>query len=906
MPFVAFFFAKVRKTIYLCKNFLKEKQKNHKNMAMTANEIRDSFKKYFESKGHQIVPSAPMVIKDDPTLMFTNAGMNQWKDIILGLRDPEPRRRADSQKCLRVSGKHNDLEEVGHDTYHHTMFEMLGNWSFGDYFKEGAIDMAWEYLVDVLGLDPKDLYVTIFEGSKEENLERDDEAAGYWLKHVPADHIINGNKHDNFWEMGDTGPCGPCSEIHLDSRSPEEKAKVPGRDLVNKDNPQVIEIWNIVFMQFNRKADGSLENLSMNVIDTGMGFERLVRALQGKQSNYDTDIFQPLIQVMAQKAGVRYGDAEPTDVAMRVIVDHLRAIAFSIADGQLPGNAKAGYVVRRILRRAVRYGYTFLGQKQAFMYSLVPALIQEMGASYPELEAQKELIMKVMKEEEDSFLRTLENGIRLLNGVMEEARAAGSTVIAGDKAFTLFDTFGFPLDLTELICRENGLTVDEEGFRVEMEKQKARARNDAQVEMGDWTVVSEGESSFVGYDYTEYTCHILKYREVKQKKGVVYEVMLDSTPFYGEMGGEIGDQGVLCNEAETINVIDTKKENGVPVHIVDRIPSRPEAEFMACVDVDKRRAIEANHTCTHLLDQALKEVLGAHVEQKGSLVTPDGLRFDFSHFEKVTPEQLREVEHLVNQRIREDIPLQEHRDLPIEEARKLGAIALFGEKYGDRVRVIQFGESIEFCGGCHASSTGRLGMVRIISESSIAAGIRRIEAITGRAVEEMMDKTQDLVNSLRALFNNAPNLTAAIQKAINDNAELKKQVEEFKAQQIVELRKVLLEKARDINGTRVVSAVLPIDAQTAKDIVFQLRGSYTGRMLVVLGNNDAGKPGLTVSLSEELVAEGKHAGKMVKEAGRLIQGGGGGQAHFATAGGRLADGLTEAVAKVVSLAGFEA
>ncbi|MDD6130405.1 MAG: alanine--tRNA ligase [Prevotellaceae bacterium] len=873
---------------------------------MTANEIRDSFKKYFESKGHQIVPSAPMVIKDDPTLMFTNAGMNQWKDIILGLRDPEPRRRADSQKCLRVSGKHNDLEEVGHDTYHHTMFEMLGNWSFGDYFKEGAIDMAWEYLVDVLGLDPKDLYVTIFEGSKEENLERDDEAAGYWLKHVPADHIINGNKHDNFWEMGDTGPCGPCSEIHLDSRSPEEKAKVPGRDLVNKDNPQVIEIWNIVFMQFNRKADGSLENLSMNVIDTGMGFERLVRALQGKQSNYDTDIFQPLIQVMAQKAGVRYGDAEPTDVAMRVIVDHLRAIAFSIADGQLPGNAKAGYVVRRILRRAVRYGYTFLGQKQAFMYSLVPALIQEMGASYPELEAQKELIMKVMKEEEDSFLRTLENGIRLLNGVMEEARAAGSTVIAGDKAFTLFDTFGFPLDLTELICRENGLTVDEEGFRVEMEKQKARARNDAQVEMGDWTVVSEGESSFVGYDYTEYTCHILKYREVKQKKGVVYEVMLDSTPFYGEMGGEIGDQGVLCNEAETINVIDTKKENGVPVHIVDRIPSRPEAEFMACVDVDKRRAIEANHTCTHLLDQALKEVLGAHVEQKGSLVTPDGLRFDFSHFEKVTPEQLREVEHLVNQRIREDIPLQEHRDLPIEEARKLGAIALFGEKYGDRVRVIQFGESIEFCGGCHASSTGRLGMVRIISESSIAAGIRRIEAITGRAVEEMMDKTQDLVSNLRALFNNAPNLTAAIQKAINDNAELKKQVEEFKAQQIVELRKVLLEKARDINGTRVVSAVLPIDAQTAKDIVFQLRGSYTGRMLVVLGNNDAGKPGLTVSLSEELVAEGKHAGKMVKEAGRLIQGGGGGQAHFATAGGRLADGLTEAVAKVVSLAGFEA
>ncbi|MBO5660214.1 MAG: alanine--tRNA ligase, partial [Bacteroidaceae bacterium] len=630
---------------------------------MTANEIRDSFKKFFESKGHLITPSAPMVIKDDPTLMITNAGMNQWKDIILGARDPEPRCRANSQKCLRVSGKHTDLEEVGHDTYHHIMFEMLGNWSFGDYFKEGAIDMAWEYLVNVLKLNPEDLYVTVFEGSKEEGLSRDDEAASYWLKHVPADHIINGNKHDNFWEMGDTGPCGPCSEIHLDSRSAEEKAQVPGRELVNKDNPQVIEIWNIVFMQFNRKADGSLENLSMNVIDTGMGFERLVRSIQGKNSNYDTDIFQPLIQVMAQKAGIKYGDAEETDVAMRVIVDHLRAIAFSIADGQLPGNAKAGYVIRRILRRAVRYGYTFLGQKQAFMYSLVPALIQEMGSSYPELEAQKELIMKVMKEEEDSFLRTLENGIRLLNGVMEETRAAGKTVIAGDKAFTLFDTFGFPLDLTELICRENGMTVDVDGFNVEMEKQKARARNAAQVEMGDWTVLAEGETQFVGYDFTEYSCHILKYREVKQKKGVVYEVILDQTPFYGEMGGEVGDQGELVNEAETIRVLDTKKENGVSVHIVDRIPADPTAEFMACVDVDMRRAVEANHTCTHLIDEALREVLGTHVEQKGSLVTADSLRFDFSHFEKVTPEQLRQVEHLVNEKIRQNIPLQEYREL---------------------------------------------------------------------------------------------------------------------------------------------------------------------------------------------------------------------------------------------------
>ena len=868
---------------------------------MTANEIRDSFKKFFESKGHLITPSAPMVIKDDPTLMFTNAGMNQWKDIILGARDPEPRRRANSQKCLRVSGKHNDLEEVGHDTYHHTMFEMLGNWSFGDYFKEGAIDMAWEYLVNVLKLNPEDLYVTVFEGSQEEGLSRDDEAASYWLKHVPADHIINGNKHDNFWEMGDTGPCGPCSEIHLDSRSAEEKAQVPGRELVNKDNPQVIEIWNIVFMQFNRKADGSLENLSMNVIDTGMGFERLVRSIQGKNSNYDTDIFQPLIQVMAQKAGIKYGDAEETDVAMRVIVDHLRAIAFSIADGQLPGNAKAGYVIRRILRRAVRYGYTFLGQKQAFMYSLVPALIQEMGSSYPELEAQKELIMKVMKEEEDSFLRTLENGIRLLNGVMEETRAAGKTVIAGDKAFTLFDTFGFPLDLTELICRENGMTVDVDGFNVEMEKQKARARNAAQVEMGDWTVLAEGETQFVGYDFTEYSCHILKYREVKQKKGVVYEVILDQTPFYGEMGGEVGDQGELVNEAETIRVLDTKKENGVSVHIVDRIPADPTAEFMACVDVDMRRAVEANHTCTHLIDEALREVLGTHVEQKGSLVTADSLRFDFSHFEKVTPEQLRQVEHLVNEKIRQNIPLQEYRELPIEEAKELGAIALFGEKYGDKVRVVQFGSSVEFCGGCHASSTGCLGMVRIISESSIAAGIRRIEAVTGKGVEGMMDKMQDLLTDLKALFNNTPNLKTAIQKAIEDNAELKKQVDEFKAQKVVEIRKELAEKAKDVNGIKIIAAVLPLDAQGAKDIAFQLRAQYTERLAVVLGCHADGKPSLTVCFSDDLVAEGQNAGKMVREAGKLIQGGGGGQAHFATAGGKNPDGLSNAVDKIVEL-----
>ena len=869
---------------------------------MTANEIRESFKKFFESKGHLIVPSAPMVIKDDPTLMFTNAGMNQFKDIILGNATPKSRRQADTQKCLRVSGKHNDLEEVGHDTYHHTMFEMLGNWSFGDYFKKEAISWAWEYLVDVLKLDPKDLYATVFEGSKEEGLERDEEAAKIWEQYLPKDHIINGNKHDNFWEMGDTGPCGPCSEIHIDSRSEEEKRKVPGAQMVNKDHPQVIEIWNLVFMQYNRKADHSLEPLPAKVIDTGMGFERLVRTMQGKTSNYDTDVFQPLIRVMAEKAGTHYGENEEKDIAMRVIVDHLRAIAFSIADGQLPSNAKAGYVIRRILRRAVRYGYTFLGQKQAFMYSLVPCLVEEMGAAFPEIAAQKELIMKVMKEEEDSFLRTLETGIRLLDKQVEETKAAGSNMLSGERAFTLFDTYGFPLDLTQLICREKGLAVDEDGFRAEMEKQKARARNAAQVEMGDWHVLREGESRFVGYDFTEYTCHILKYREVKQKKGMVYEAILDETPFYGEMGGEVGDSGELVNGEETIQVLDTKKENGVSVHILNKIPQNPDSEFMACVDVDRRRAIEANHTCTHLLDEALRTVLGAHVEQKGSLVSAEGLRFDFSHFEKVSAEQLREVEHLVNEKIRENLPLQEYRDTPIEEAKKLGAIALFGEKYGDRVRVVQFGTSVEFCGGCHASSTGCLGMMRIVSESSVAAGVRRIEAITGKAVEDLLDRLQDSMADLRALFNNAPDLMSTVKKAINDNAELKKQVDSFKAEAALKYKESLIAKAREVNGVRVISGVLPIEAQTAKDMAFQLRGAFTEQTLVVIGGFSEGKPSLTVSLSEDLTKEGKNAGQMVREAGRLIQGGGGGQPHFAQAGGKNPDGLKAAVDKVVEMA----
>ena len=875
---------------------------------MTANEIRDSFKKFFESKGHAIVASAPMVIKDDPTLMFTNAGMNQWKDIILGTREPEPRRRANSQKCLRVSGKHNDLEEVGHDTYHHTMFEMLGNWSFGDYFKEGAIDMAWEYLVDVLHLDPKDLYVTVFEGSPEENIPRDDEAAAFWAKHVPADHIINGNKHDNFWEMGDTGPCGPCSEIHLDSRTEEEKAQVAGRDLVNKDNPQVIEIWNLVFMQFNRKADGSLEKLSMNVIDTGMGFERLVRALQGKHSNYDTDVFQPMIKEIEKFTGLKYGSSSPIDIAMRVIADHIRAVSFSIADGQLPGNAKAGYVIRRILRRAVRYAYTFLEQKEAFLFKLVPMLVHEMGDAYPELKAQRELITRVIKEEEDSFLRTLDRGIRMLDGSMAALKAEGKTQLDGSDAFKLFDTYGFPLDLTELICRENGLTVDEEGFNTEMQKQKERARNAAAVENGDWIVVGQSdetsaEQQFVGYDYSEYECHIMRYRQVTQKKNTYYELVLDYTPFYGEMGGQVGDQGVLVSEDETVEIIDTKRENGQSIHIVKQLPKNIEADFMACVDTDKREACAANHTATHLLDYALKQVLGDHVEQKGSFVSPNTLRFDFSHFQKVTDEEIRKVERLVNDMIRQDICLQEFRETPIEEARKLGAIALFGEKYGDKVRVVKFGPSVEFCGGIHAHSTGHIGMFKIVNEASIAAGIRRIEAKTGKECEELMYNMEDGIRALKALFNNAKDLEGTIQKYIVEHDELRKQVEKFTSESVERFKEKLLANPRIINGVKVYSAVLPVKPETAKDIVFKVRAAEPESSICVIGSTSDNRPMLNVIISEDLVKDhGLNAGQLVREAARLIQGGGGGQPHFASAGGKDPDGISAAVDKVIELA----
>ena len=743
------------------------------------------------------------------------------------------------------------------------------------------------------------------------------EAAKYWAKHVPEDHIINGNKHDNFWEMGDTGPCGPCSEIHVDSRTPEQKAASgkTGRELVNQDDPQVIEIWNIVFMQFNRKADGSLEPLSMNVIDTGMGFERLVRMMQGKHSNYDTDVFQPIIKAEQQITGLKYftfeeetenpisKEQDDINVAMRVCADHLRAVSFSIADGQLPSNAKAGYVIRRILRRAVRYAYTFLGQKDGFLHKLVPTLVAEMGDAFPELKAQQQLITKVIKEEEDSFLRTLEKGIGMLNDAMDKLKAEGKAELDGVQAFRLFDTYGFPLDLTELICRENGFTVNEEQFNVEMQKQKERARNAAAVENSDWVELAQGEQQFVGYDYTEYDCHILRYRKVTQKKNEFYELVFDNTPFYGEMGGQVGDCGVICNEAETIDIIDSKRENGQTVHIVKQLPKDPAAQFMACVDTDKRYASAANHTATHLLDYALKQILGDHVEQKGSFVSPDTLRFDFSHFEKVTDEQLREVERMVNDMIRQDIHIDEHRDVPFDEAKKLGAIALFGEKYGDKVRVVRFGPSCEFCGGIHASSTGRIGFFKIISESSVAAGIRRIEAKTGKECEELLYQTEDILKAVKAFFNNAKDLQGVIKKYIEEHDSMKKEIEAFQAQAVERAAKQLVDKAREVNGVKVVTAVLPMNPAAAKDLAFKIRAAVDSSLLCVLGTHDNNKPQLSIMMSDDMVSDhGLNAGQMVREAAKLIQGGGGGQPHFAQAGGKNADGLSAAVDKVLELA----
>ena len=861
---------------------------------MTSKEIRQSFLDYFEKKGHKIVPSAPMVIKDDPTLMFTNAGMNPWKGIILGNDPIQYPRVADSQKCLRVSGKHNDLEEVGHDTYHHTMFEMLGNWSFGDYFKEGAIDMAWEYLVDVLKIDPKNMYVTVFEGSPEEGIERDNEAASIWAKHLPADHILDGNKHDNFWEMGDTGPCGPCSEIHVDSRSDEEKAAVSGRELVNKDHPQVIEIWNLVFMQYNRKADGSLDSLPYNVIDTGMGFERLVRTMQGKQSNYDTDVFQPMLHKIGEICGAEYGKEEKVDVAMRVIADHIRTIAFAIADGQLPSNEKAGYVIRRILRRAVRYGYTFLGQREAFMYKLVPQLIADMGAAYPELVKQEGQITPVIKSEEDSFLRTLDKGISLLDKLMKEAKGKE---ISGVDVFTLKDTYGFPLDLTQLILSENGYTTNEEEYNKALERQKEMGRQANKQELGDWVELCEGDTEFVGYDILSCETKVLRYRKVNQKGKNFYQVVLSQTPFYAEMGGEVGDTGTLGN----VRVLDTKKENNLPVHLLAELPENIEGTLVATVDMARRQAIACNHSATHIIHYALRQVLGEHVEQKGSFVNADSLRFDFSHFQKVTPEQLREAEILANKLIRQDLALEESRHTPIEEAKAMGAMALFGEKYGDDVRVIKFGPSVELCGGCHVASTGKIGALRIVMESSVAAGIRRIEAVTAAKADELYYKQVDTLNGLRGMLNNAPDLAGAIRKAIDENAELKKQIEGFMAEKIARYCDELLAKAVDYNGIHLIRLEGEADHNVLRQVPAILRTKFPeGKYALVGATQQEGKPMISVVLSRALVDEGKNAGQIIKSAAKHIQGGGGGQAWMATAGGRNAEGLGAAMDEMLA------
>ena len=872
---------------------------------MTSKEIRESYKSFFQSKGHTIVPSAPMVVKGDPTLMFTNAGMNQFKDIILGNAEIKHSRVADSQKCLRVSGKHNDLEEVGHDTYHHTMFEMLGNWSFGDYFKHEAIDWAWEYLTEVLHLSPERLYVTVFEGAPAEGLERDDEAASIWAKHLPAERIINGNKHDNFWEMGDQGPCGPCSEIHIDIRSDEERKAVDGLTLVNQSHPQVIEIWNLVFMQYNRKADGSLEPLPKRVIDTGMGFERLCMAMQGKTSNYDTDIFTPMIQAIATLTGIEYGADQKSDVAMRVIADHIRTIAFAITDGQLPSNAKAGYVIRRILRRAVRYGYTFLGRREAFMYSLLPVLIETMGDAYPELIAGRELIAKVMREEEESFLRTLETGIRLLDKQIEEAKKVGKTVLDGHDAFVLYDTYGFPLDLTALILTEQGLSVDEAGFDKAMQEQKERARNAAAIDAGDWQVVNDGSAvRFVGYDTLECTTEILRYREVKQKNATFYQVVLSETPFYAEMGGQVGDKGFLiAADGTKYEVFDTKRENNLAIHLMKKLPATLEGDFRAVVDEERRHRIEANHSATHLLHEALREVLGSHVEQKGSFVSDEVLRFDFAHFAKVEPEQLRAVERIVAARIRACIPLQEYREVPIDEAREMGAMALFGEKYGDHVRVIRFGSSTEFCGGTHVASTGVIGTLRITSESSVAAGVRRIESVTGAAAENYLYEQADMIDAIRQLFNNSPQLMTAIRKTLEENAELGKQVGEYIREQIAEKKRQLLEKRVEVGGVRLFLIEKEVPAEIVKDIAFQIAGELHEPFVFIAAcvEPSSSKPSLTLMISKDLVeSRGWNASQLLRAAAKHIQGGGGGQPHFATAGGKNVDGLNAAVEELLS------
>lgn len=870
---------------------------------MKSAEIRQKFLDYFESKGHAIVPSAPMVVKDDPTLMFTNAGMNQFKDIILGNISPKSRRVADSQKCLRVSGKHNDLEEVGHDTYHHTMFEMLGNWSFGDYFKENAIAYAWEFLTEVMKLDKNRLYATVFEGCQDDGLNEDSEAKKIWMNYLPEDRILLGNKKDNFWEMGDMGPCGPCSEIHIDLRPDAERALKSGRELVNKDNPLVIEIWNLVFMQYNRKADGSLENLPNHHVDTGMGFERLCMAVQGKTSNYDTDVFTPIIDEIAHLSGVKYGASSESDVAMRVIADHLRTIAFSITDGQLPSNVKAGYVIRRILRRAIRYAYTYLNQKDAFMYRLVPVLLEVMGAHYPELVSQQGLIEKVIREEENAFLRTLDKGIKLLDRIIAKTKADNFVTIPGNVAFELYDTYGFPLDLTELILREQGLVVNRREFQAEMEAQKARSRSAASVDTDDWIeLLGDDEQKFVGYDYLEVEVKIARYRKVVTKNKVMYHLVFNITPFYGEGGGQVGDRGVLIGENETVAIVDTKKENGLTIHIVEKLPEDVTQTFVAKVDEEKRVLTANNHTATHLLDYALRKVLGSHVEQKGSYVSDEHLRFDFSHFQKVTEEELAEVTAIVNRLIRKNIPLQEFRSIPIAKAQEMGAIAIFGEKYGDLVRVIKYGDSIELCGGTHVAATGQIGFFKILSESSVSAGVRRIEAITADKAEEFINNTYTSIREIEKLFKNNKNLLESVRLLVEENEGLKKETEKF-AKESLRLMKERLKNQKQVynNDVNVIVTPLSIPAAQAKDIAFQLKGEFD-KIVFVTGGVVGGKPSLTVMISNGLVEEfGLHAGQIVKEAAQEIKGGGGGQPFFATAGGSDPNGIDRAIEKAKKL-----
>ena len=867
---------------------------------MDSNQIRTTFLEFFKGKEHLIVPSAPMIVKNDPTLMFTNAGMNQFKDLFLGNSPVRHKRVADSQKCLRVSGKHNDLEEVGHDTYHHTMFEMLGNWSFGDYFKKEAISWAWELLVEVYGLPKDRIYATIFEGSPEEGIDRDNEAYTYWKQFLPEDHILLGNKHDNFWEMGDTGPCGPCSEIHFDLRDDAERAKLDGRELVNAGHHLVIEIWNLVFMQFNRKANGQLEPLPAQHVDTGMGFERLCMVLQGKQSNYDTDVFQPTIQRLAAMAGKTYGKDAKADIAMRVIADHLRAIAFSIADGQLPSNVKAGYVIRRILRRAVRYGYTYLGFNEPFICKLVEGLVQQMGDQFPELRAQQDLITKVIAEEESAFLRTLATGINLMDGVIAKAKEAGKDTISGSDAFLLYDTYGFPIDLIELIAHENGMKVDGDAFSKELQKQKERSRNAAAVDTDDWVELFPiSESKFVGYDSLEADVRISRYRRVKTKNKTYYQLVFDQTPFYGNSGGQVGDQGILESDGGTVRVTDTQKENNLTVHIVENLPEDITATFHAVVDKQLRDASANNHSATHLMHKALRTVLGTHVEQKGSLVTPEYLRFDFSHFQKVTDEQIREVERLVNHDIRANFPLEERRDCPIDEARTLGAMMLFGEKYGDRVRVVKYGDSVELCGGTHVSATGNIGLFKIVGESAISAGVRRIEAVTGLAAEQFVYGLEDLLRAVQKHLNN-PSIEQAVRRLIEENAEMSHQIEQVTQERIAALTQAFAKAVVEEEGMHLIARQISANSDVIKSIAFGLRPMFAD--LVSVGGTTVGeKVSLTVMLGEEIVAQGINASQVIREAAKEINGGGGGQPFFATAGGKNADGLDNAILKAVEL-----